>query len=239
MKRGAPIKRTPLRRDTGKATLSVPAPKTKRCAKRKGGCGERFLAMRPMQAACGPECAAVMAVAKRQRAERKAKADEVKKDRAKREAMKTRSELLAEAKREVQRFRRLEELAKGSGCISCKRSQAEVQGTEGWKPGGAWDGGHFLGKGARPELALEPMNIWLQCKSCNGGSGQYARKGYTVHAAFRINLIDRIGLAAVEALEADHAPRHHSADDLKAIRDTYRARARELARKTEPETVAA
>jgi hypothetical protein len=228
------MKRTaPLKRDDGKARATVAVPRTKRCAKTKGGCGEWFLAMRPMAAACSPRCAEGMAATKRQRAESKAKADEGKKDRAKREAMKTRSQLLAEAKREAQRFRRLEELAKGSGCISCKRSQAEVEGTEGWKPGGAWDGGHFLGKGARPELALEPMNIWLQCKSCNGGSGQYARKGYTVHAAFRVNLIEEVGLAAVEALEADHAPRHHSADQLREIRDTYRAKVRELTRQAE------
>jgi hypothetical protein len=56
---------------------------------------------------------------------------------------------------------------------------------------------------------------------------------------YRAELIRRVGLAEVERLEGPHEPRKLSADDLKAIRDTYRARARELARKTEPETVAA
>ena len=84
------------------------------------------------------------------------------------EAIKPRSKVLAEAKVAIQAFRRHEELAKGRGCMSCGRSQQEVEAGE-WRPGGYWDGGHFKSKGAFPELALEPLNIWLQCKSCNAG----------------------------------------------------------------------
>ena len=144
------------------------------------------------------------------------------------EKLKTRSDWLKEAKIAVQRFRRLEELALGSGCMSCGRSQNEVVSTDAWKPGGAWDGGHFLSKGARPEQALEPLNIWLQCKSCNAGSGKYARKGYTVNASFRLNLIKRIGLEAVEAIEADHKPRHYTIDQLKEIKAHYAAKTRAI-----------
>lgn len=86
-----------------------------------------------------------------------------------------------------------------------------------------------MSKGARPELALEPLNIWLQCKSCNAGSSKYARKGYTVNTSFRLNLIDRIGLEQVEWLEGPHEPKHYDIDDLKAIKAKYTALARELA----------
>ncbi|MBK5203908.1 MAG: recombination protein NinG [Polaromonas sp.] len=144
------------------------------------------------------------------------------------EKLKTHGAWLKEAKVAIQRFRRLEELAKYSGCMSCGRTQEEVVGTDGWKPGGAWDGGHFLSKGARPELSLEPLNIWLQCKSCNGGSGKYARKGYTVNAAFRLNLIERIGIEKVEWLEGPHEPKHYTTADLRFIKADYAARVREL-----------
>ena len=85
-----------------------------------------------------------------------------------------------------------------------------------------------MSKGARPELALEPLNIWLQCKSCNGGSGKYARKGYTVNASFRANLIERLGIHQVEWLEGPHEAKHYDIDELKAIKAKYTALANEL-----------
>ncbi|MEZ6848106.1 recombination protein NinG, partial [Pseudomonas aeruginosa] len=111
-------------------------------------------------------------------------------------------------------------------------SQAEVLAEQGWKTGGAFDAGHFLGKGARPEHRLEPSNIWLQCKACNAGSSKYARRGLTVSQGFREGLIERIGLEAVEALEADHRPRKYTNDELKAITAEYRAKLRELKKRT-------
>ena len=41
-------------------------------------------------------------------------------------------------------------------------------------------------------------------------------------------LSNRIGIERVEALERDDTPRKYSVDDLKAIRDHYRARLKEL-----------
>ena len=148
--------------------------------------------------------------------------------RAKLQKLKTRGEWLAEAKVAIQQFRRLEELSKGRGCMSCKRSQEEVAGTDGWRPGGLWDGGHFLSKGARPELALEPLNIWLQCKSCNAGSGKYARKGYTVNASFEANLIEQEGVELVEWLKGPLEAKHYTTDQLIEIKATYAAKVREL-----------
>ncbi|MEF0257051.1 recombination protein NinG, partial [Pseudomonas aeruginosa] len=46
-------------------------------------------------------------------------------------------------------------------------------------------------------------------------------------------LIERIGLEAVEALEADHQPRKYTNDELKAIAAEYRAKLRELKAATE------
>lgn len=147
--------------------------------------------------------------------------------RRRKESRKSRADILAEAKVAIQRFRRLEELAKGRGCMSCQRTREEVESGN-WRPGGYWDGGHFKGKGAFPELALEPLNIWLQCKSCNAGAGKYARKGYTVNAAFEANLIEQEGADLVAWLNGPHEPKHYDMDQLIAIRDTYKAKLKEM-----------
>ena len=190
-------------------------------------CRTAFSPSKPLQSVCSPGCALTLATSKRARAEKVAQVKERRETKEKLAKLKPRGKWLKEAKTEIQRFRRLDELAMGSGCMSCGRSQQEVEGTDAWKPGGAWDGGHFLSKGARPELALEPLNIWLQCKSCNAGSGKYARKGYTVNASFRANLIERIGLQQVEWLEGPHEAKHYTIEDLQAIKATYAAKARE------------
>lgn len=184
-------------------------------------CKTAFEPTQPFQTWCCPDHGFLIAAGKLDKIKKAAQVKDKRETKTKLDAMKTRGQWLAEAKKAAQQFRRLEELANGSGCISCGRSQQEVAGTDGWKPGGAWDGGHFLSKGARPELALEPLNIWLQCKSCNGGSSKYARKGYTVNAAFRLGLIDRIGIETVEWLETDWGQKHYSIDDLKQIKQTY------------------
>jgi hypothetical protein len=197
-------------------------------------CKKRLDAERPSQIV-HLECVEPWAIAQKAKRER----EEIKKARAaekveraetkrRKLAIKTRADWLAEAKKLLQRRRRLEELAKGKGCMSCGRSQSEVMGTDGWKPGGAWDGGHFMSKGARPELALEPLNIWLQCKSCNGGSGKYARKGYTVGAAFEANLIAEQGAELVDWLKGPHEAKHYSVDDLIAICTDEKLKLKEL-----------
>ena len=182
---------------------------------------------------CGPVCAMTLGRSARIKAEKVRQVKERRETKAKLAKLKSRGEWLAEAKVAIQQYRRLEELSKGRGCMSCGRSQAEVIGTDAWKPGGAWDGGHFVSKGARPELALEPLNIWLQCKSCNAGSGKYARKGYTVNAAFEANLIEQEGAELVEWLKGPHELKHYTTDQLIAIKADYTARVRELKARTE------
>ena len=193
-------------------------------------CGVRFTPMQLGQKVCGWQCG--LAIAKdpaSQKAARKAIADRERREiQVRKEKLKTRSDYVQEAEKAVRDYRRTYELSIGSGCISCGKTQQEIQAAQGWKTGGAFDAGHFLGKGARPELRMEPMNIWLQCKGCNAGSSKYARKGETVSQGFRTGLIERIGLEAVDALEADHMPRKHTIEDLKAIKAEYRAKIKQL-----------
>lgn len=193
-------------------------------------CGGKFRPSLSTQKACSVKCALELAKQPEgQKVARKAIADRERREiQVRKEKLKTRSDYVQEAEKAVRDYRRTYELSIGSGCISCGKTQEEIQAAQGWKTGGAFDAGHFLGKGARPELRMEPMNIWLQCKGCNAGSSKYARKGETVSQGFRTGLIERIGVEAVEALEADHTPRKHTIDDLKAIKAEYRAKIKQL-----------
>lgn len=103
----------------------------------------------------------------------------------------------------------------GQPCICCGKP-FELQ-----KPGGSMDAGHYLSRGAAPHLRFDERNVFGQRKNCN-------RPGGATRSAFRAGVIARIGLEAVEALEADQEPRKWSIDDLKQIKATYTAKAREL-----------
>lgn len=107
----------------------------------------------------------------------------------------------------------------GLPCISCGRTSVADHHT-----GGSWDCGHYRSTGAAPHLRFDERNAHKQCKRCNrdlAGNVVEYRKG----------LARRIGLTAVEALECDQAPRKYSADELKALRDLYRAKLRDLKNK--------
>lgn len=220
------MKRTPLQRKT---PLTSGGPRRKRCPE----CRVMFTPVRSSQAVCGEiECAIAYGKSEKgQASAKKALADVGRRDiKVRKEALKSRADHLKDAEKAVRDYRRTYELSIGSGCISCGESQESILNAQGWKTGGAFDAGHFLGKGARPELRLVPSNIWLQCKSCNAGSSKFARKGETVSQGFRTGLIVRIGLEAVEAMEADHTPRKETVEQLKAITAEYRAKTRELKR---------
>lgn len=113
-------------------------------------------------------------------------------------------------------------------CISCGRSNAEVDQTDTWKYGGAWDCGHYLTIGSHPELRFEKLNAHKQCKNCNGGAGNYTRKNHTVRQDYRDQLIERIGLESVEWLEGPHESKHYTAADLIELRKELRAETRQL-----------
>ena len=207
-------------------TIERKQPKPKKC--RVSTCRASFVPSRMGQAVCSPACALKDAPRNEQKAKKAIDQRNRREIEVRKEKLKTRTDHLKDAEKAVRDYRRMYELSIGSGCISCGESQESIIAAQGWKTGGAFDAGHFLGKGARPELRLMPNNIWLQCKSCNSGSSKYARKGQTVSQGFRTGLIARIGLAEVEVLEADHEPRKHTVEELKAITAEYRAKTREL-----------
>ncbi len=97
-------------------------------------------------------------------------------------------------------------------CISCGRHHD-----------GQWHAGHYRSRGSAVHLALDLRNIHRQCAPCNNHLHGNA-------IGYRAGLLERYGLEFVEALEADNASRHLTADEIDAIRDTYRAKTKELKR---------
>jgi hypothetical protein len=171
------MKRSELRRNTGEAKTSGKVAKCKACR-------SPYVRLRPLQAACGVECARAIAEKKKSKEEAKAARAEASADKAKREALMTRRERLQRLQKNFNAW--VLQRDKDKPCISCGRFHQ-----------GAWHAGHYLSRGARPELATHPDNVHKQCAPCN------------VHLhgnliAYRVNLIERVGLEAVEWLEGPH-----------------------------------
>lgn len=118
----------------------------------------------------------------------------------------------------------------GLPCISCERWEFEI---EDCFTGGKWDCGHWKSVGSHPELRFEPLNAHRQCKSCNGGSGKYARKSRTVSQEYKERLKIRIGENNVKWLEGSHENKYYRVEDLKEIAAHYRKLTRELKKQRE------
>jgi hypothetical protein len=93
----------------------------------------------------------------------------------------------------------------GRQCISCDTvlSPGGV--------GGGYDCGHYRSVGSAPHLRFHYLNAHGQCKKCN----RYL-SGNVVE--YRKRLIDRIGLAKVEAIEQDNRQRKYSTNDLQRLK---------------------
>jgi len=107
-------------------------------------------------------------------------------------------------------------------CMSCGRTEKEVLEALENTVGGIWDCGHYLSVGSCPALRFDFRNAYKQCKSCNGGSGKYARKNHTVASEYRERLIAAKGIELVEWLEGPHEMPRYRVKDLKNIHWIYK-----------------
>lgn len=176
-------------------------------------CGACFEKVRALQTVCSPLCAADLARAKKEQAEQRKRSDERKADRKKREELKTRSDWIKDAQQAFNRYVRLRDA--GKPCICCGLP------LEAGAVGGGYDCGHYRSVGSAPHLRFDERNAAGQRKQCN-------RYGAGRAVDYRLGLLVRIGADAVEALEADQTPRRYDINDLRELRDKYRAMAREL-----------
>lgn len=133
------------------------------------------------------------------------------------EKLKTRSDWMKEAQAAFNAWVRARDKHKGYACISSGRALD-------WTGNGV-DAGHYRSVGSAPHLRFDEQNCHAQSKKDN-------RYGAGCAVDYRIGLIKRIGLAAVERLEADNDPRKHTIEELRFIRDLYRERVKILKEET-------
>lgn len=174
-------------------------------------CPKEFIPARMGQHVCGPLCG-----------RRKVKADkkaEKERDKARRQALETIPELLAKAQKEHNAWVRARD--KDQPCISCGAPPPDLS-----KLHAGRDAGHYRSVGAAGHLRFHEDNCHAQCVHCN----QY-RSGNAVD--YRLGLIERIGLARVEALESNNTPHKWQKDELREIASEYREKKRELLKERE------
>ena len=133
--------------------------------------------------------------------------------RARKEAIKTIPVLIKEAQHAFNAYIRARDADKPCICCGQPLGTGEV--------GGAFDCGHYRSTGSASHLRFDERNAHAQRKVCN-------RWGAGRAVDYRIGLVARIGLAAVEALESDNTPRKWLREELIYIRDRYRAKLKEL-----------
>lgn len=95
-------------------------------------------------------------------------------------------------------------------CVSCGTTSAAQ-----------WDAGHYRTTAAAPQFRFDPRQIQKQCSVCN-----QHKSGNIV--PYRVELIKRIGIETVEAIENNHERRSYSIEELKGIRDYYRLELKRL-----------
>lgn len=171
-------------------------------------CKAPFTRSRPMQSTCSIPCAMAFVAARKEKAAARFAAEERKLTAQARVKLKTRSELAQEAQVSVNAYVRLRDAA--LPCVSCGRHHQ-----------GQYHAGHYMSRGARPDLRFDLDNIHKQCAPCNEHlSGNIAN--------YRIELVKRIGQAAVDRLEGPAKPDKLTRDELIELKTRFRAMAREL-----------
>lgn len=193
-----------LRTTPDAATLTVKVLRQRSCRI----CTQSFRPWSTTQTACSPDCARKVAEQVRLKAERKD-------IRERRERAKTRGDHIADAQVAFNAWIRARDA--GRLCISCDTVLSSLAGT----PGGGFDAGHYRSRGSAPHLRFDERNCHGQCKKCNRYKSGNA-------ADYRINLVARIGIAEVLALEAEQEIAKWSIPQVLAIKALYRDKLKQL-----------
>lgn len=91
-------------------------------------------------------------------------------------------------------------------CISCQKPL---------RP--RYHAGHYKTAGGHPELRFEEINCHAQCPPCNSHlSGNIIN--------YRMNLVRKIGVDAVEWIEGPHAVRKYTVESYKQITSKYKTK---------------
>jgi hypothetical protein len=211
LSRSTGLKRTAFKRADRKEADAVAKLHKRKCAVKS--CRNEFMPAKPFETWCSPDCGTILALAKLEKGKAgKAKAERAV-DRVKKAKLKKRGEWIADAQKAFNAFIRERDRQAGYPCISSGKPLD-------WS-GNNVDAGHYRSRGSAPHLRFDERNCHAQSKQEN----RYASGNAT---DYRIGLIARIGVEAVEALERDDTPRKYTVDELRGIRDEYRSKLKAL-----------
>lgn len=188
--------------------IRSPFKKKLQSIKKCKGCGEKKEPFRFGASVCSIECSILFARLQAEKEDRKKAKQVLANDKIRKDAIKTLADWHREAQAEFNKFIRARDHEKEYPCISCQRFHT-----------GKWNAGHYLSVGGHPNLRYNEDNVHLQCEPCNTYlSGNISK--------YRINLIERIGLEAVEAIESNNAYHKWTIEEVKAIKLLYRDKLR-------------
>ena len=171
-------------------------------------CGEPFVRSRTLQKACCRLCAIMLVNLANAKKEARAKVAARKADRAKLRSLRPLRDFIADTQEACNRYVRLRDA--GLPCIACQRPIV-----------GATHASHYRSTAAAPELRFDLGNLHAGCAQCNTHlSGNLIN--------YRAGLLLRIGPERLAALEGPHHAQKWTREELVAMRDKFRAMAREL-----------
>ena len=160
-------------------------------------CKAYFTPQRPLQLVCQWKCAIDFAKDTKIKTVKK----EVKEAKLK---LKSRSDWLKDTQVVFNKYIRLRD--QDDGCISC-----------GSKSAYAYHAGHYRSIGSAGHLRFNELNCHRQCSACNTHlSGNLIQ--------YRLGLIGKIGIHAVEALEHDNNTVKWSVEEIKLLKAQFSAK---------------
>lgn len=178
--------------------------KTKTCK----SCKQKFQPVRPLQSCCGVPCAIAHANKLKDKNKRLEALKQRKQYKDTKEKLKSLTDYVKEAQTVFNRWIRLRDI--GQSCISCGRTS-----------GCQFHAGHYRTTKAAPHLRFNEDNVHLQCAQCNNHlSGNIVE--------YRINLVKRIGVERVEALENNNKIKRWTREELIEIKKEYQRKCKEL-----------
>ena len=183
-------------------------PKPKKCK----CCPEKFIPRNSLQTVCSPKCAIQLANQISERKQKRLEKDQRAAWNKRKADVKPLSHWMNMTQRAFNDYIRARD---GNVCISCGSTTAV-----------SYHAGHYRTTAAASQLRFNEDNVHSQCAACNvhhsGAIGPY-----------RINLITKIGLQRVLALESNNETHRYTREELDAIRARCRAALRELNKQRE------
>lgn len=173
-------------------------------------CSKPFTPWSTTQAVCSRRCATTEQTARRKADAARERAE----FKARKLAMKTLPQLAREAQVIFNKWVRARDEQKP--CISCGKPPGDMSQLHAGR-----DAGHYRSVGSASHLRFNEANCHAQCVKCN-------QWGAGMAVDYRIRLIERIGLRAVEHLETSNDPRKWTREELIAIKSMYAAKLKAL-----------